>query len=217
MAPTEPRAEAPKSTPPKLSDVKELIDESTFEQILEMDDDDDRDFSKGIVYGFFDQAHNTFEKMENALYVSLACQHRSTLTSIRKDKKLEELSQLGHFLKGSSATLGLTNVKDACEKIQHYGAGKDESGSTDEPDETVSFKKIATTLKEVKVEYAKVEKFLRRYYGEEVKEEEPKKEEPKKEEPKKEESKEAPKKEEPKKEESKPKDEKEKKEEPTKK
>lgn len=60
----------PKSTPPKLSDVKELIDESTFEQILEMDDDDDRDFSKGIVYGFFDQAHNTFDKMETALYVS---------------------------------------------------------------------------------------------------------------------------------------------------
>lgn len=104
----------------------------------------------------------------------------------------------------------MTNVKDACEKIQHYGAGKDESGSTDEPDETVSLKKIDTTLKEVKVEYAKVEKFLRRYYGEEIKEEEPKKEEPKVE----------PKKEEPKKEEPKPKDEKEKKEkkeEPTKK
>ncbi|KAJ6127310.1 hypothetical protein N7523_002922 [Penicillium sp. IBT 18751x] len=197
MAPTEGKAEAPKSAPPKLSDVKELIDESTFEQILEMDDDDDRDFSKGIVYGFFDQAHNTFDKMENAL----------------KEKQLEELSQLGHFLKGSSATLGLTNVKDACEKIQHYGAGKDESGSTDEPDETVSFKKIDTTLKEVKVEYAKVEKFLRRYYGEEVKEEEPKKEEPKEE----------PKKQEAKKEEPKPKDDKddkekkEKKEEPTKK
>jgi osomolarity two-component system phosphorelay intermediate protein YPD1 len=78
----------------------------------------------------------------------------------------------------------LTNVKDGCEKIQHYGAGKDESGSTDEPDENVSLKKIDTTLKEVKVEYAKVEKFLRRYYGEEVKEEEPKKEEPKKEESK---------------------------------
>lgn len=106
----------------------------------------------------------------------------------------------------------MTNVKDACEKIQHYGAGKDESGSTDEPDEKVSLKKIDTTLKEVKVEYAKVEKFLRRYYGEEVKEEEPKKEEPKKEEPKKEE----PKKEESKKEASKG-EEKVKKEEPTKK
>jgi osomolarity two-component system phosphorelay intermediate protein YPD1 len=199
MAPTETKAEAPKSGPPKLSDVKELIDESTFEQILEMDDDDDRDFSKGIVYGFFDQAHNTFEKMETAL----------------EGKQLEELSQLGHFLKGSSATLGLTNVKDACEKIQHYGAGKDESGSIDEPDDEVSLKKIGTTLKEVNVEYAKVEKFLRRYYGEEVKEEEPKKEEPMAE--PKEKSKEEPKKESSQKEEPKPKEEKEKKEEPTKK
>ncbi|KAJ5661803.1 uncharacterized protein N7477_009419 [Penicillium maclennaniae] len=201
MAPPESKAEAvydqPKSAPPKLSDVKELIDESTFEQILEMDDDDDRDFSKGIVYGFFDQAHNTFDKMENAL----------------KEKKLEELSQLGHFLKGSSATLGLTNVKDACEKIQHYGAGKDESGSTDEPDETVSLKKIDTTLKEVKVEYAKVEKFLRRYYGEEVKEEEPKKEEPKEEQTKLELKKEEPKP----KDDKDDKEKKEKKEEPTKK
>lgn len=56
-----------KAGPPKLSDVKELIDESTFEQILEMDDDDDRDFSKGIVYGFFDQAQTTFDKIEKAM------------------------------------------------------------------------------------------------------------------------------------------------------
>ena len=48
------------------------IDESTFEQILEMDDDDDeREFSKGIVYGFFEQAESTFDKMEQALYVFL--------------------------------------------------------------------------------------------------------------------------------------------------
>lgn len=47
------------------------IDESTFEQILEMDDDDDRDFSQGIVFGFFEQAGSTFEKMEKALYVFL--------------------------------------------------------------------------------------------------------------------------------------------------
>lgn len=37
----------------------------TFEQILEMDDDEEeRDFSKGIVYGFFEQAETTFKKME---------------------------------------------------------------------------------------------------------------------------------------------------------
>lgn len=71
----------------------------------------------------------------------------------------------------------MTNVKDGCEKIQHYGARKDETGATDEPDDQVSLKNIDTTLKEVKVEYAKVEKFLRRFYGEEVKNEpEPKEE-----------------------------------------
>ena len=55
-------------TPPQLSDMGDTIDQSTFEQILEMDDDDtDRDFSKGIVYGFFDQAESTFDKMETAM------------------------------------------------------------------------------------------------------------------------------------------------------
>lgn len=54
--------------PPQLSDMGDTIDQSTFEQILEMDDDDtDRDFSKGIVYGFFDQAESTFDKMETAM------------------------------------------------------------------------------------------------------------------------------------------------------
>lgn len=74
-------------------------------------------------------------------------------------------------------------MKDSCEKIQHLGAGKDESGSSDEPDKKVSLKNIDTTLKEVKVEYAEVEKFLRRWYGEEVKPKE--KEEEKEKEPEK--------------------------------
>jgi osomolarity two-component system phosphorelay intermediate protein YPD1 len=39
----------------------------TFEQILEMDDDDEREFSKSIVYGFFEQAEQTFTKMDDAL------------------------------------------------------------------------------------------------------------------------------------------------------
>lgn len=44
------------------------IDRSTFEQILEMDDDDpSQDFSKSIVFSFFDQAETTFSKMERAL------------------------------------------------------------------------------------------------------------------------------------------------------
>ncbi|KAJ5776088.1 uncharacterized protein N7511_001099 [Penicillium nucicola] len=175
--------------PPKLSDYKEILDESTFEQILEMDDDEeDRDFSKSIVYGFFDQAENTFKKMENEL----------------AGKNLNELSALGHFLKGSSATLGLVKVKDGCEKIQHFGASKDETGTIDEPDTEVSLKAIQKTLDDVKIAYRKVEKLLRRYYGEEVKDEEEKKPEPEAKVEKKEEKKEEPKEE---KKEGKPKEE----------
>lgn len=71
----------------------------------------------------------------------------------------------------------MTNVKDGCEKIQHFGASKDETGTTDEPDKEVSLKKITDTLADVKKAYFKVERFLRRYYGETVDEEEEKEEE----------------------------------------
>jgi osomolarity two-component system phosphorelay intermediate protein YPD1 len=53
-----------------ISDIpEEIIDRATFDQILEMDDDDERDFSKTIVFGFFEQAEDTFKQMENFVYV----------------------------------------------------------------------------------------------------------------------------------------------------
>jgi len=49
-----------------------------FSQIRDMDDDEDddggggeREFSKGIVWGYFEQAENTFKQMEEAMYVVL--------------------------------------------------------------------------------------------------------------------------------------------------
>lgn len=82
-----------------------------------------------------------------------------------KAKDLETLASLGHFLKGSSATLGLTKVKDSCEKIQHYGQKKDEDGTTDCPDEKKCLKRIADTIETVKEDYAEVEKILRKFYA----------------------------------------------------
>jgi len=131
-------------------DLGENIDAMTFEQILEMDDDeDDREFSKSIVVGFFEQAEETFVKMDKALAKG----------------DLPELSSLGHFLKGSSATLGLTKVKESCEKIQHYGQKKDEAGTTDEPDEKLCLTRIKDTLVVVKEEYEDVEKVLKKFYS----------------------------------------------------
>ena len=43
------------------------VDKTTFAQILEMDEDDDRDFSKSIVFGFLEQAETTFDKMQSEL------------------------------------------------------------------------------------------------------------------------------------------------------
>lgn len=52
-----------------ISILGDTVDTATFDQILEMDDDEDRDFSKEIVYGFFEQAETTFVKMDEAMYV----------------------------------------------------------------------------------------------------------------------------------------------------
>ena len=74
------------------------------------------------------------------------------------------LSSLGHFLKGSSATLGMTKVKDSCEKIQHYGAHKDDAGQPTNWEDTVLLKKIKATVATVKVEYKEAERILKQFY-----------------------------------------------------
>jgi osomolarity two-component system phosphorelay intermediate protein YPD1 len=45
----------------------DLIDHETFDQLLEMDDDEDHDFSKSIVWNYFEQAETTFGSMDKAL------------------------------------------------------------------------------------------------------------------------------------------------------
>lgn len=51
-----------------LAECGDSIDPTTFEQILEMDDDEEeREFSRSIVFGFFEQADETFKKMDVAV------------------------------------------------------------------------------------------------------------------------------------------------------
>ncbi|KAI0426306.1 histidine-phosphotransfer domain, HPT domain-containing protein [Xylaria sp. FL1042] len=132
-----------------LPDLGDAIDIITFSQILEMDDsEEDREFSKSIVYGFFEQAEETFGKMDSAL----------------ESRDLDELYRLGHFLKGSSATVGLTKVKDSCEKIQRYGKRENVDG-TAENDEELCLSRIKSTLSTVKSEYADAEKILKNFFN----------------------------------------------------
>ncbi|KAH6622815.1 signal transduction histidine kinase [Chaetomium tenue] len=126
------------------------VDDATFSQILEMDESEaDRDFSKPLVYGFFEQATETFQKIEAAL----------------KASNLDELSSLGHFLKGSSATLGFNKIKDSCQIIQQYGHRQTVDGNP-EPDEEVCLKKISEALKQVKLDTDELENRMTRFFEE---------------------------------------------------
>lgn len=90
----------------------------------------------------------------------------STDDMCRVSRDLTQLSQLGHFLKGSSATLGLTKVKDSCEKIQNLGSHLDATGNKPEPSDDVCLKRIEQILAQLEDDYRKVEELLRDYYGE---------------------------------------------------
>lgn len=75
------------------------------------------------------------------------------------------MSSLGHFLKGSSAAVGLIKLKASCEKIQNYGNKLDETGnhSISEDD---ALKKIAEVLVVTKKDFRDAEIWLKRFYGE---------------------------------------------------
>ncbi|KAJ7070006.1 histidine phosphotransferase [Mycena amicta] len=150
-APPEPPRDAPTPVPDKTSSEPkaEAINMEVFSQILELDEDDDvHEFSKGMLTAYFSQASSTFEKMDKAL----------------ADKKLMELSELGHFLKGSSAALGISRVQEACERMQNYGGLRNEDGSGD-IDEKEAISRIELLLPKAKSEYAEAERWLKKYYA----------------------------------------------------
>lgn len=88
----------------------------------------------------------------------------TTARSASAEKDLNELSSLGHFLKGSSATLGFNKVRDSCQVIQQYGHKQTLDG-TEEPDEKVCLSKITDALKTVKVDFAELEKELKIFFN----------------------------------------------------
>lgn len=84
-------------------------------------------------------------------------------TCWNRDKDdLSELSRLGHFLKGSSAAIGLKKVKATCEKIQNIGNRQDEVGASLE--EADALDRIKKLLPQVKDEYKEAEEYLKSFY-----------------------------------------------------
>ncbi|RKP22714.1 histidine containing phosphotransmitter protein, partial [Syncephalis pseudoplumigaleata] len=129
-------------------DADSIVNDEVFGQLLEMDDDDEEhEFSKSIVINFFEQAHTTFAKMDVAI----------------EERDLESYAKLGHFLKGSSATLGLQKVEQTCEKIQHSQASAHEV-SLPEIDGDAALARGIELLARLKREYKQAERHLCRLY-----------------------------------------------------
>jgi len=95
-----------------------------------------------------EQAEQSFKEMEDSL----------------KYKKFGELSSQGHFLKGSSATLGLVKVQDYCEKIQDLGSVLDKTGTTSADDHEASLARVTSALGEMKEEYKRIRVRFRNFY-----------------------------------------------------
>ncbi|KAG6891643.1 hypothetical protein C0992_012692 [Termitomyces sp. T32_za158] len=125
----------------------DIIDMTIFNQIIELDEDETHEFSMGMTTAYFAQAEQTFKDMDVAL----------------TENGLKKLSSLGHFLKGSSAALGLHKVQASCEKIQHYGLKRDEEANEDLTVEE-SLSRIKTLRRQVKEEYDVAEKWLKKWY-----------------------------------------------------
>ena len=73
-----------------------------IEQLMELDDDDQHEFSRQILEDFFVQMKAEIPKLKQLI----------------AERKLKEVASLGHFLKGSSAAVGAVRISSICEKIQ---------------------------------------------------------------------------------------------------
>ncbi|KAJ2160794.1 Phosphorelay intermediate protein [Coemansia sp. RSA 552] len=131
----------------------EILDLEAFNQLLSMDDDNDEEyeFSREIVSNYLEQAKTTFADMEKALDA----------------KDLSKLSSLGHFLKGSSATIGVKKVQECCKRIQFLGKLHNITGQGS-VDEEEALALITKELKAGKEEYSKAKEFLGYFYETDV-------------------------------------------------
>lgn len=81
---------------------KAIVDTDVFDQILYLDGcNPEQEFSRGLVWAWCDQAEQTVQEMEVFLHAG----------------RLPQLADKAHFLRGSSASLGLLRVSDTCENL----------------------------------------------------------------------------------------------------
>lgn len=56
-------------------------------------------------------------------------------------------------------------MKESCEKIQHLGARKDETGMKDEKNDVATLERLRRIITQTKIEFEDAEKVLKRFYN----------------------------------------------------
>lgn len=133
----------------------EPVNWAIFNELVLMDDDEPG-FSFSLIQSFIEQAINTFKNINDELQCVDVHNEKSYQQS------LQILSQHGHYLKGSAASLGLVRLQEQCERIQSYGLKKD---LDDIGANTPWHERIKEALVKAREEFALVRVVLGKYYA----------------------------------------------------
>ncbi|UNI16787.1 Phosphorelay intermediate protein [Purpureocillium takamizusanense] len=149
MAPPLPDMTASLQAPPLL---KDEVDMTTFNQIAEIDDSGNSSFCISLYFDFFGQAEDTFKSMRSALDV----------------QDYDRLSSLAHYIKGSSATVGLFKIHDGCERIERFSKQRVGGGAVTSPQDAQqqqSTRQIRDVLAALQEHNKRAEGAFRRHFG----------------------------------------------------
>ncbi|KAJ3120344.1 hypothetical protein HK098_004667 [Nowakowskiella sp. JEL0407] len=125
----------------------DAVDPEIFGELLFLDDDGA--FARDIVKKYFKQAYDRMPSIETSF----------------EAKDLDELYKHAHFLKGSSAMVGLRRINAIFEKIQYHTKLKDESGKKNIP-ESEAWIAIESLIKQSRVEHRSAEEELTEFFNE---------------------------------------------------
>ncbi|KAJ3065118.1 hypothetical protein HDU98_011479 [Podochytrium sp. JEL0797] len=131
-----------------MAEYGDIIDSAIFDQLLEMDDDNEREFSKGIAKEYIKQAETTLKELNESL----------------GKKDFESLGRLGHFMKGSSAAVGLKKVRATCEQIQNCARNVDAGGKPLTLSSEEQLKKLGVLVPDTEKHSIEAEEWLKRFY-----------------------------------------------------
>ncbi|KAF7297769.1 Histidine-phosphotransfer domain HPT-domain-containing protein [Mycena kentingensis (nom. inval.)] len=124
-------------------DANAPIDWHAFEQILELDDDEECAFSKDMIAVYFAQVPEALDRMDGAL------------SATPPDFVL--LAGRAHFIAGSSASLGIVHVARACGRIE--GVAEREGAGDAE------VREIQALLAQTRDAYRVAATWLRKWYA----------------------------------------------------